>query len=106
MESWKQELANFLKLLGGVLVAGLGARVLSTVVPRAATLGDSSPSAWFWLPKVCGTILVLCGTLVVLYYLLERPLRSIRINVRTGAEKIPAPPPEPEQTETKSRKKK
>ena len=111
METMKQEIAAFLKLLGSVLVAGLGTRMLLVATGTVSMLGgqQASDSGWLWLPKVCGTVLVVVGTAVVVYQVLQRVLGAVKINVDTPVHNIPAfpptPPPPPPAPEGRTRRK-
>ena len=97
METMKQEIAAFLKLLGSILVAALGTRMLLVATGTVIAAGGvaASGSGWLWIPKVCGTVLVVVGTAVVVYQVLQRVLGAVRINVNSPLQHIPVSPPPP-----------
>lgn len=86
MDALKQEIGAFLRLLGAILAAALGVRMLAAA---AAFQGG-----WYWLPKICGSVLVLAGTLAVLLQLFRKvmgSMGSLRINVGPSEGSVPAP---------------
>ena len=90
MEDWKKELGEFVRLLGAILVAGLGCRML------AAGSGTTWSWGWFLIPKICGIALVLVGAGCVLYQLLRKGLGSLGPNLRVPpASPFAASPPSP-----------
>jgi len=83
----KQEIGNFLRLLGAVLVTWLGAATVAQTFPS----GSFSDSNWCWVPRVCGSVLVLAGTLAAVVLLYQK---TVRIKVDTAgktAEFSPGP---------------
>jgi hypothetical protein len=77
MDALKQEIANFLRLLGALLAMWLGSSVL-----WHSFSGLGSDNSWYWLPRVCGSVLVLAGTVasVILMY-----QKVVRIKLDTSA---------------------
>ena len=90
MDTLKQEIGAFLRLLGAILAAGLGCRMLAVV--------GGSAGGWYWLPKICGSVLVVAGSVAVLLQLFSKWLGSfgsVRINVDTSQEAAAAPSEKP-----------
>lgn len=112
MDNLKAEIGGFLKVLGAVLVTGLGARILL----RATGGVLASDSGWLWIPKVCGTLLVVVGAAALVYQVIQRVLGTVTIDVDPPMRSFSAPPPPPppppppspeseKKTRTKSRRK-
>jgi len=80
MNGLKQEIGNFLRLLGAFLATFMGCYTLDKFY--------TSSDGWSWLPKVAGSVLVLAGAaaLVILLY-----RKTVRIKVDTAAEFSPGP---------------
>jgi hypothetical protein len=74
MDNLKQEIGNFLKLLGAVLVVLTGGWLLFNYL--------GSDSGWTWLPRICGSAMVLAGSAASVILLFQK---AVRIKVDTGA---------------------
>jgi hypothetical protein len=84
MDALKKDVGNLLKILGALLVTGLGAWIVGTV--------GWSESNWLVIPKICASVMVVAGAAACVFFLWQKTLR-IRLE---GAEKELSAGPAPE----------
>jgi protein-S-isoprenylcysteine O-methyltransferase Ste14 len=73
MDTLRRDIANLIKVLSALLVTGLGSWMLSTY----------NDTGWVYVPKICGSIMVVAGAAACVFFLWQKTLR-IRLE---GAEK-------------------
>jgi protein-S-isoprenylcysteine O-methyltransferase Ste14 len=80
METLKKDLGVFIKLLGAVLVVWAGGWVLFSSYP--------SDNGWCWLPKICGSAMVLAGAAAAILLLWQRTV-SIKVDAKVDGKERP-----------------
>jgi len=91
MDTLRRDLGNLLKILGALLVAGLGAWI--------AVATSYSESNWSVIPKLCASAMLIAGAAGSIFFLWQK---TLRIKVDTVERSLEAGPVGPGEAEKKA----
>lgn len=68
MDTLRRDIGNLLKIVGALLVTGLGCWILTA-------MNYDSSAGWYHLPRVCASAMVVAGAAACVFFLWQKTLR-------------------------------